>query len=135
MGTLLNDKTKRMFFALYWDQELGLGLNKQVDTLTGKLWKAQSAFTESLQLKSLTNISDEDAIVGYKLLYPNEVYAPEYMSGEFKSWLKDEFGIGKIKHKWDVMHVLDYLRSKGYALPFMGLSVEVMVNEGWILLI
>ena|SRR5690606_29772386 len=27
---------------------------------------------------------------------------------------------------------IDYLRSRGYALPFMGLSVEELVNRGWV---
>jgi len=27
---------------------------------------------------------------------------------------------------------VDFLRSKGYALPFMGLSVDELVNYGWI---
>lgn len=31
-----------------------------------------------------------------------------------------------------VPHLLDYLRSKGFALPFMGISVEEMVQAGWI---
>lgn len=31
--------------------------------------------------------------------------------------------------------IVDYLRSKGYALPYMGLSVKKMVEYGWIKLI
>lgn len=31
----------------------------------------------------------------------------------------------------DEVHV-DYLRSKGYALPWMGLSVEDLVSYGWV---
>lgn len=30
------------------------------------------------------------------------------------------------------VHQYDYLRSKGYALPFMGWTVEEMVKAGWI---
>ncbi|MGD1319184.1 hypothetical protein [Chryseobacterium sp. 2R14A] len=30
------------------------------------------------------------------------------------------------------IEIVDYLRSKGYALPFRGLSVEKMVTYGWI---
>lgn len=29
-------------------------------------------------------------------------------------------------------HRADYLRSKGYALPWMGLSVEDLVSYGWV---
>lgn len=31
--------------------------------------------------------------------------------------------------------ITDYLRSKGYALPWMGLSVEEMISAGWIRLL
>lgn len=132
MENLVNDKTKRQFFALYWDQEIGLGVNQQIDTLTGKLWKAQSAFTETLQLKPLNSISDEDALVGYRLLYPNDHYDKDYCIKEFKSWLDDEYGIGNIKHKWVCMNIQDFLRSKGYALPYRSISVEEMVENKWI---
>lgn len=30
------------------------------------------------------------------------------------------------------MHAVDYLRSKGYALSYNGLSVEELVNRGWV---
>lgn len=33
------------------------------------------------------------------------------------------------------LYITDYLRSKGYALPWMGLSVDQMVEAGWIKLI
>lgn len=31
-----------------------------------------------------------------------------------------------------VIQVIDYLRSKGYVLPWMGLSVEKLVEYGWV---
>lgn len=34
-----------------------------------------------------------------------------------------------------ILAVYDYLRSKGYALPYMGLSVEKQIKYGWIKLI
>lgn len=44
--------------------------------------------------------------------------------------------IGKInlteKKPVPYIAIVDYLRSKGYALPWMGLSVEEMVEAGWI---
>ena len=32
----------------------------------------------------------------------------------------------------NILHAYDYLRSLGYALPFMGVSVEELVERGWI---
>ena len=34
----------------------------------------------------------------------------------------------------NLLGVIDYLRSKGYALPFMNLSVEDLVSYGWLVL-
>jgi hypothetical protein len=31
-----------------------------------------------------------------------------------------------------IYFITDYLRSKGYALPFMGLSVEQQISYGWV---
>ncbi|WGQ15544.1 hypothetical protein [Sphingobacterium faecium] len=32
----------------------------------------------------------------------------------------------------NILHAYDFLRSKGYALPFMGLTVEKQIEYGWI---
>lgn len=39
------------------------------------------------------------------------------------------------KNESDISIAVDYLRSRGYALPWMGLSVDEMVEAGWIKLI
>lgn len=84
---------KRKFFAQYWGQRCGLGVNKQIDTLTNQLWAAQSAFTESLLLKSLENLED------------------------------------------NCDKTADQLRFEGYAVPWLGLSVQDLINAGWVVLI
>lgn len=33
---------------------------------------------------------------------------------------------------YGIASVSDYLRSKGYAVPFMGLSVETLIEYGWV---
>ena len=33
------------------------------------------------------------------------------------------------------LHAVDYLRSKGYAIPFMEYSVDELVNLGWVRLV
>lgn len=35
-------------------------------------------------------------------------------------------------HSDNILHAYDYVRSNGYALPFMGLSVEDLIEYGWI---
>lgn len=63
-----------------------------------------------LLLKPLSSISDED----------------KAELNKFRNWLP-EHGT-----KVFYMDEADYLRSKGYALPYMQYSVEDLVNMGWI---
>lgn len=45
-------------------------------------------------------------------------------------------GIGvEQRHLPNAIYVYDFLRSRGYVLPWMGLSVDEMVEAGWIKLI
>lgn len=73
-----------------------------------------------LELKSLSLITDEDA---YN-------YAKNYLNwtdpDDYKKWFLDQ-GCQIKGHR----HA-DFLRSKGYAVSFMGLSVEELENYGWI---
>lgn len=54
----------------------------------------------------------------------------------FASAIGKEFGWGMshpfANNSTDILNAYDYLRSKGYALPFMGLSVEKQIEYGWI---
>tara|TARA_R110000850_G_scaffold275955_1_gene416448 strand:- start:30214 stop:30549 length:336 start_codon:yes stop_codon:yes gene_type:complete len=103
----INNENKAKFFAQYWGQMVGEGLNGTED-----VHRANSAFTEFLNLKPLSSISDEDAItVGYK----SASHVPK-----IKMWSQPN---------------CDYLRLKSYALPWMGLSVEELIEAGWIRLL
>ena len=52
--------------------------------------------------------------------------------------INDQTGSVKIRdddrdeHIYNSLNLYDYLRSKGYALPYMGLSVEKQIEYGWI---
>lgn len=91
----------------------------------------------TLYLKPLSQISDEDAIevarifnIGHlkgatillikSILSALDGSTPKSETTEFVlNWLTAQ----------------DFLRSRGYALPWMGLSVEILVEWGWIKLI
>jgi len=95
----------------------------------------------SLKLKPLSEITDEDAIEVAMLCF---AYKEGYYitKTEILNDAKNE-GHGLIKKIIDnklplsitayaISGVIDFLRSKGYALPWMGLSVEQMVDFGWV---
>lgn len=136
MKAKINNESKAKFFALYWGQLIGLGLNGQLDINKSK-FKAQSAFTECIELKPLSSISDEDAIEYFDILwYENH----KSKSKEFKIDLGKDWANSILSQRMglissNLIYGYDYLRSKGYALPWMGLSVEEMVEAGWIKLI
>lgn len=115
MENSLNNKAK--FFSLYW----GLNCISNDDFV----WHGQETLETALKaskgdlsgwyatLKSLKDINDEDA---FKIGFGNK-----------NSFL----AINKELYIYHVNSV-DYLRSKGYALPWMELSIEQLIEYGWV---
>jgi hypothetical protein len=118
--TEINNENKGKFFAQYWGQKVYR--KPEVpgfeSTVGGFISDERVSKTGFLELKSISDISDEDAVDSYKIK-------------ESKSWLKDEFDISRIGNKWDCMFVADFLRSRGYLIPWMGLSCEEIIEAGW----
>ena len=99
-----------------------------------------------LVLKSLSNLSREDAIFIYctknglhntgnvslvEYSFNNNIIRIEIYSPDYSSVLipKDYFSVDSLSAK-----LTDYLKSKGYAMPYMGLSVEKLIEYGWVVL-
>jgi hypothetical protein len=99
----LNNKLRDVFFSLYRGQVIGLGVGDGLSIL-GHRYPAQSAFTETIELKPLSAISEEDM---------------EVVNGFLR--------VGK--------DTVDYLRYKGYAVPFMNFEVNELVDAGWVRLV
>ena len=113
----LNNESRRKFEALYFGQNVfwtcRVPMEKE-NILDGRKLARPFSKYDKIELKPLCQISDEDLIT-LNLKAGNYT---EY--AEKGCFILDES---------------DYLRSKGYALPWMGLSVEEMVDAGWIKLI
>ena len=112
---------KCRFFAQYWGTKTlyvgGVGL---VEIGKGGWNLKHPDFF--LQLKPLSKITDEDAISMYRGLERN------YESSN--QFLEDYKSIGFLEQS-----EVDFLRSKGYAVPFMGYSVDDLVKIGWVQLV
>ncbi len=134
MENTLENKAK--FFALYWGQEV----------LTTSQWKrlyrVENYFLNDtwevfkdegvnqfnidnihLQLKPISSLSKYD----FKLIEGNKIMNPESPNDSI------DITCGKIGNiNLSDLTTTDFLRSRGYALPWMGLSVEKLIEYGWI---
>lgn len=148
MENTLENKAK--FFALYWGQEI---LSYQIKA-TSLVCVGDSRIHKDdiLELKPLSQITDEDAVEVAKIM---DVKDPDFWTNEFSKYRKEDqcnysevgrdyisyffrkeryslnLRVWYIKQKL-IIAVGDFLRSKGYALPYLNLSVEKQIEYGWI---
>lgn len=108
-----------------------------------------------LELKPLSSISDYEAIETAKIVCPemfqnsgvdptkierNDEWLTVWRKRNIHSVDIDFLGYTtcqneEVEYKRNSIgttFAIDYLQSRGYALPFMGLSVEELVNMGWV---
>ena len=126
MENTLENKAK--FFAQYWGQKVLTRPNSDNKkwvlgdevSIHSTLSKSGYDYQYFLELKPLSLITDEDKIqIGLTKGYLEENYPyADNNSPEIFFGLSLSDG--------------DYLRSKGYALSWMGLSVETLEEYGWI---
>lgn len=134
MDKSLNSKTipeslvasvKSRFFAQYWGTKtLYVGGVGKVELGNGGWNLKHPDFF--LQLKPLSKITDKDA----EHIMELEGFIDGFLSDDFLNFLND-----LKKGHCNKFQVVDYLRSKGYALPFMEYSVDDLVSFRWVQLV
>lgn len=154
-------ENKAKFFAQYWGQKV-FKYTREGSLLTEEIGnvlfipKSKAMNFSCLELKPLSQISDEDAIEVAKLVSPMLFEGRGKNGGHYID--KSEIGWYSVKHNGKTLMVdidldgyvfeydeveeykrpsrsligTDYLRSKCYALPWMDLSVEDLVEYGWV---
>jgi len=115
----INIQTKRRFFAQY---------------LMDNINPNEISEHDILELKPLSKLSDEDAIEYFDILW-NRVH--ENKSRSFKIEYGKDWANSLLSQRYglipsNLLHGIDYLRSKGYAIPFMQYSVEELISFGWV---
>lgn len=125
---------KLIFFHQYYGQDIATN-----DEL---LWVGVTTYVNHISaneknyllLKPTTSISEEEAFEISKIIYgePSEheivqVYQVSTVL-DFMAELDKIYSLGFYK----ASQIVDYLRSKGYALPFNGISVKEQINRGWV---
>lgn len=141
MKNTLENKAK--FFAQYWGQNvLTRPKSDNKKWILGEEVSIHSALSKSgydyqyfLELKPLSSITDEDALIVYRFHYPIDKWDTKerrdlFDTIEANDWLKNHYNeAGYINLTAEGS---DYLRSKGYAIDWNGLKVEEIESFGWI---
>lgn len=125
-------ENKAKFFALYLGQEVRIW----VDVETQHSYELNFMSLNYLEvgkfkllLKSLRNITDADAIEVAKVCYPLEDLPKLEMN------IKN-VGLGIVSSVNEMGFIpIDYLRSKGYFLPYLGMDEEEATKRCWIKII
>lgn len=130
-------ENKARFFAQYWCQKIiCFPHNKNPIRYDNpnKLLAGTFERNAYLQLKPLSQISDEDAIEVSKIfgLCHLSGAIKELILSIFRTSINDSGTTSSTNGIKNWIQVFDYLRSKGYALHYMDLSVEDLIEYGWI---
>lgn len=137
MKTENTPENKAKFFALYYGQKL-LFAKHEYDPSARYIIDATKDLTHGIwgiELTPIHLISDDDckeiaSLYGWDEIKQKDPKRYAERIFQFKidfPSICDHDHMGR--HR---ICVFDYLRSKGYALPWMNLSVEDMIGYGWI---
>ena len=127
-------ENKAKFFAQYWGQRIwrynhttGEKALLYINATTIEN-KKHFGFGGFLELKPLSQITDEDAIEVAKL--SKSFFDDPKIWGRtvIKSFTTDCSSYSASV----ILNIEHYLRSKGYALPWMGISVEQQIEWEWV---
>lgn len=147
MKAEINFENKAKFFAMYWGQDI-VSSESDWDWFKDQriFYKSEEIITSIhkenyfLSLIPLSQISDEDAIEvarienAWELRDEHEniyfIKRGKSISRQIYEQLSDGFSIWLSADKY--LLTIDHLRSKGYALPWMGFSVEEMIEASWV---
>lgn len=161
MNTLEN---KGKLFAQYWGQKV-MKVSDDMPTYTIEMISREITGDVFLLLKPLSSISDKDAVKVAKMatyLHDKKDWKTTKIKNG-RVYFKDNWQVGEYAysdffvkvnsfplqgcfqekkgkiieqmHFQFPLHAYDYLRSKGYAIPWLNISVEQQIEFEWIKLI
>lgn len=132
-----NNYTNQMaLFGLYTDIFIYVSATKGYVCLSEWI---ENGYNGYIELKPLTNMTDEEAEEWISLLMPDweGAFLEEGITlMEWKEEAIEHILNGTIEMAFSISQkTTDFLRSKGYALPWMDLSVDELIEYNWIKLI
>jgi len=128
---MITQKEKEQIFALYWGQLVIAAKDGKVTEGT-YIWNPyyHNMNNVCLLLKPLSAISDEDAMKVAKM--DREIENEQFGALETREQITVEEVRINVTEFVQLFQfpIVDYLRSRGYAVPYMNHSVDELVNEG-----
>lgn len=120
-----NLQNKSMFFSIYYKQRVYPVFKLLV--LLEPIFINEVNWDAFIVLKPLSQLSDQDAKAISEI---EKDWSTEDPVVRGKALIRD-FDYTSLE-PLKVVQIVDYLRSKGYALHWMGLSVEKQIEYGWV---
>ena len=136
-------ENKKKLFAQYFGQRVWRYFHTNgeqnllyVDGLTMEN-KSHFGFTGVLELKPLAAITEEDAIEVAKMVKSWDDELDMLPVHDVYEWMNEILSNNSVTVAdyvtgFQASQLSDYLRSKGYALPWNGISIEQQIEWGWI---
>ena len=122
-------ENKARFYGNHIGCEIYRGSMSKNSVLTFSSFSGVIRITDMpLHLAPLSLITDEDALNICRLV--NSHFSDDSIAIVMGRRVVQNDSVALTPNEW--LRVHDYLRSKGYALPFMGLSVDDLVSYGWV---
>lgn len=117
------------FTAQYWGQKIARLVEFNHELLYINDYSITTPKEKFLELTPLSSITDEDAIEVSRI-----------WGSKVDSRIIGESIVNRLAGRWsdietqfrNILGVVDYLRLKGYALPWMGITVEQQIEFGWV---
>ena len=129
---LRQNDVKCRFFAQYLGQEVIMAKNADKPQLIERIWYDYLPKDSYLLLKEISKITDKDCILIFNKFFPDAIrYSDAEKIYNIKSYIKSNF-LEDVIIDEDFIFYTDFMRSKGYAMPFMGYSVSNLVDFGWV---
>lgn len=136
----MTKKEKPQFFGLYHGQRV-MKIDDSPSVYTVNMIKHPMGNNTHLWLKPLLSITDEDAIEVAKIVgiynYPIGITGTIQAGRAICHWFNNgtcygEEGIENFIPASSWLSIIDFLRSKCYALPWRSYSVDDLIKEGLI---
>jgi len=136
-----NYKNREMFFGQYIGQEVFCDTSEPLEKVTYQTllsYVGDMSNSSFIKLKLVSEISDNDAIDFFDIVW-SKVGTHKDKPKEFKIDFGKDWAMSPFNERYGLIPTglfqgVDFLRSKNYALPYMGLSIDTLISYGWVVL-